>query len=136
MPWVAVGLIAAGAAVNVMGQMKENEGKDAAYDVNRYGIASKLREFNINAERFEGKQIATFAKSGVDMTGSPLDVMADQAYSDEMTRQNIKYQGEVLKYTHDLEQSSRNLGFASTILGAATKAVGVFGGGLGPKVGA
>ena len=152
MPWVSVGLIAAGTAVNMFGQYQEGKAKDKEYAANaqnleyqEYGILSNLFEFNRQAKRLEGAQQKGYAKAGVEMSGSPLDVMADQAYEHEMTRQDIKYQLQGLNATKDqlwdqykAEKNNRWVGQASTLLAGATKAIGAFatyGKGLGPRKG-
>ena len=131
MPWVAVGLVVAGTALSLWGQKKSADAEDAATEANIMMIETKVQEHKYRAAKLKGTQQALYAKTGVEMTGSPLEVMADQAHQAELTKQNIRYQQQILKEQQDMAQSSRWMGYASTILSGATKAVGMFSGGLG-----
>lgn len=94
-PWISLALTAAGTGVAVAGKL---EAASAAREAGRFN--AKVAENNAKAEQdkaqFEaqqirkrnlvmlGKQKAAFAKSGVNLSGSALDVMFDSESQGEL----------------------------------------------------
>lgn len=86
-----------------------------------------------------GKTKATYAAAGVDMTGSPLEVLASQAANGELARQTIMYRGTLAanqqlsqatldEYQGSNAQTAGYIAAGSTILTAAARGVA---GGMG-----
>ncbi len=70
------------------------EGKQAMDETHEQERLSREK-----SARLMSKQRAFYGASGVDIaSGSPLDVMADQAYQSEMDALNIRHMGELAKW--------------------------------------
>lgn len=106
LPFALMGL---GFGMQALGSYRQAQSTKAALEYNqevadiRAGTAIKESAFKADIEaqrqrRLRGKQEALFAKSGTLMTGSPLDVLADQALTDEMNLMAIRYGGESTAY--------------------------------------
>lgn len=85
-----------------------------------------------------GATAAAYGAAGVDVSGSPLEVMADSATQARLNALSIKYNGQV-GANHDLSQKNIDtfmgnqaqtagyIGAGSTLLNAGSKLVGGFG---------
>ena len=96
--------MAVGTGISVLGAEKQARAQEQAAKYNEDVATSMARQakeeatFKANAERtrqlrFRSKQEAQIAKTGTTMSGSNLDILADQAFMDEMNLLTIKYGG-------------------------------------------
>jgi hypothetical protein len=110
MAWVPLVIMAAGMLMQAEGSSRESKAKQNALEynaeVNRLNANKAIEEaeYKVGIEerqnrRIRGKQEALFGKTGTAYTGSALDVMADQAFTDEMNLMAIRYGGESSAYT-------------------------------------
>jgi hypothetical protein len=106
-----------GSAVSAFGSYRQGQQQksvaeyNAAIARNEAEAARQKAAFDAETSREKyarlmGRQRALYSKSGVDITsGSPLLLLADQAYEAERDKQAILYSGEV-SATKDLNQAS------------------------------
>jgi uncharacterized protein YdbL (DUF1318 family) len=102
---VVIGLMAASGAMQIAGAYSQGKAQKAAYEYNaavaRQEATAKRRAAEIDIERQEkyrksylAKQEALYAKAGVQLSGSPLEVIADTSseflYDQMITRYNAE----------------------------------------------
>jgi len=86
--------------------------------------AAEEESFRRSARRLRGRQLVQIAKSGGDLSGSPLEVFADSAAEAELDAQAIRFAGS--------EQAARSRAEAGlSRLQARTYRIGGFAGGAG-----
>ena len=110
----------------------------AAIEVGKEG-AQKEQLFREKSNRFMSHQRAVIGAAGAELTGSPLDVMADQAYQAEMDALTIRHQTSLDKWKTmwDADMSdwqAKNYKTAGTMAAGSTiltTAGSMFGGGKG-----
>lgn len=111
---VGMGAAAAGGITSavgsyVQGQQQADAAKmnaDIARREGQIAIEEARRQEQVDREksaRLMSRQRNLYGSSGAMMTGSPLEVMADQAYQAEMDALNIRYQGALRKWKSDSE---------------------------------
>lgn len=143
MGWASSALTIGGTLLSARGAEAEADATAwaAKYNAN---VAIANAQQSANAIRAQGqvvrgRNIARVAKSGVRMEGSPLSVMAENAYSVERAAQNAMRVGEAQKRLYLMEadaaraagkyrQASAWISGASTLL-RVNSGVGVFGAG-------
>jgi hypothetical protein len=130
----AAGAIQAGQAQKKMAQYNARVAEDTA----RYQAERQQDKVN----RLMGGARVAVNKSGIAMSGSPLDVLADSAMQSELDHQAILRQG-AAQAAMDRFQGSQAaragyFGAATALLKGASSAMGAFGGGApasaGPSV--
>src|SRR5579885_2558210 len=85
-----------GSAISAAGAASEGQGQAAALQTNAQIQQQNAQIATAQTERTLGQIAASYGASGVDVTrGSPLQVMADQAATGELTRQLDLYRGAV-----------------------------------------
>ncbi len=160
-PFIAI----AGSVIGAVGTIISAVGQSQAADYNAkvarqnatYAEQSAQQQRQIAAEnerrqrlrttKLLGAQKAGYAKAGVTMEGSPLEVMAETASQGELDALNIRYGGEVGAYNARVQgsryrsqagfydfESSRSLwtgimGAGTTLLTGTARAGGYMGGG-------
>jgi len=101
MGWVAAALAIAGAAVESQGAKEEADAQTAAAKYNARVAMIQAREaadsIRSQARVVRGYNVSRVQKSGVRMEGSPLSVMANNAYNAERAAQNAMRTGEAQK---------------------------------------
>jgi hypothetical protein len=129
-----------GTGVSIYGQYKANKAQAAAEEVNaafyeeqaKFAEESLQRELAIyqeQAEEFKGSQISGYARGGVDMSGSPLLVLAttkarQEAEKEAMIANSKMQQREAyLKAGASYEQASRLTSFSNNALPAVGAAL-------------
>ena len=113
MATAALIVASAGTAMSAYGQYRQGQAQAQAQDYNAQVNRNNQQISEMNArqaeqaasykenmqrdraQRLAGAQEAKFAKSGVLMSGSPLDLMADQAMQSEMDALALRYEGDV-----------------------------------------
>lgn len=101
MGWVAAALAIAGAAVESQGAKAEADAQTAAAKYNARVSMIQAREaadsVRSQARVIRGYNVSRVQKSGVRMEGSPLAVLANNAYNAERAAQNAIRTGEAQK---------------------------------------
>ncbi len=103
---ISAATAAVGTGVSVAGQMQAGAAQKAAADYNaqvdRIKAQAQLNAAQADALQVQqqtrkkmGEAAAAFAAGGVDITGTPLMVLNDQAVQGELTRQLTLYKGQV-----------------------------------------
>jgi hypothetical protein len=98
-------IMAVGAAVSAAGAIKQGNDQAAIADYNakvgEVNAQQAQAEAAVNAGQQDrqtrqtlGQAAAAYGAAGVDMTGSPLDVMMDSASQGELAKRLILYQGD------------------------------------------
>ena len=118
LPALAVGMMAAGTAVNAFGAYSAGKAKQAAYNYDAQvaemnaGIAKEQAEFEAarqesKTRRFIASQRVGFLANGVTISGSAMDILSDTTIQGEMDRLAIIYGGEVeaVNYRNDAQRS-------------------------------
>lgn len=138
--WALIGTAvfsAAGAISSSNAQAKAQKQKAAVNEANA-AQAKQVAAYNAQLKEREtsrliASQRARFGKSGVQFAGTPLDVVAEQAYQGDIDRQMTVYQGDLnaWRYTTEasfLEESAdytQSAGYTTAfgqLLGGATSA--------------
>ena len=128
------GMSALSSGISVFGQIKEgNEAyKAAARKANRVIIDSKFRIHDIERQRQQtiSRQKATYAASGVKLSGSPLEVMAETNYLAGIDKARTEYEARVtseeIRREGDNAFTNSRLGALGSVLGGAGKAIGTY----------
>jgi hypothetical protein len=95
LPFIAIAMTAIGTGVSVYGQIQQGKSQAAQAEYNAKLAKRNAKSARENAEyearqkrrgtaRLIGKQRALYAKAGVTMEGSPLDVLQETAAQGEM----------------------------------------------------
>jgi hypothetical protein len=129
----AAGAIQAGQAQKKMAQYNARVAEDTA----RYQAERQQDK----VQRLMGAARVAVNKSGIAMSGSPLDVLADSAMQSELDHQAILRQGKAQaamdRYQGGQAARAGYFGAATALLSGASKAAGAFGGGgIGSGAGA
>lgn len=109
---VAIGVMAAGGLTSAYGAYTQGEHQaeaarrnaDAQRIQGQLAVQEAQRQEQLQREkaaRLMSKQRAMYGSSGAEMTGSPLEVMADQAYQNEMDALAIRHQGALERWKYD-----------------------------------
>jgi hypothetical protein len=144
-------LLGASGGLQAVGAISEGNAKKAAADYNarmalnnaaqtRVQAAEEERRSRIMARKQIGSMRAGYAKSGVTMEGSPLDVLEESASTAELDALTIRHGGEVKAQAFENEarleswkgKQARTQGYltaASSLLGTGAKMSGSGGGG-------
>lgn len=137
---VAGGLISAVGSYRQGQQAKENaeneaDSYDAAADEERAARAVESGDERIQSARKASGMEARYAKSGLDMAGTPLYAMMEQAKADEFNilsrdrvsrirADDMNYQGQLLRYQGNNALKASKISAFSSLLGSATNAAG------------
>lgn len=121
---------------NAEAQAAEAAAKQAAEEK-----AAEARAKMMEQRRFRQTQVAAMSGQGIQLTGTPLDILADTEVQNQLELSNIAYSGDVQQ--RDLEHMRKtalasgqaNAGAAlasgpnaaATILSGATKVAGIYG---------
>lgn len=135
-PPVVAALMVVTAVVGAAGQVQAGKAQKAMADFN---ARSQEEASKYNADRQQdrstrllGTARVNINKSGLQMSGSPLDVLADSATEAELDRQAIlrmgNNQAELSRMQGRQAQRAGYFGAATTLLSGAAKAGGAFGG--------
>lgn len=132
MGWVAAALAVAGAVVEAKGASEEAAAQTAAAKYNARTAIIQAREAanstRSQARIISGYNVSRIAKSGVRMEGSPLSVMANNAYNAERAAQNAMRTGEAQKTLYlmqgDSARTAGQYGQASAFLRGAGSLAG------------
>lgn len=134
------------AVVGAAAQMKAGQDakKMANFNAKQRDEAAKYNATQLQDKgtRLLGTARTNINKSGVQMSGSPLDAIADSATNIELDRQAIlrqsANQSSLDRMEGRMRQQQGYFGAATTLLGGAAKAAGTgaFGGGATPSMGA
>lgn len=128
LPVVAGGLSMAGGMMSAFGSLSAGKDQKDAADFNADAalLAGKRKEEQIRGQfrRLEGQQRAGFGAANVAMSGSALDVLADQAMEAEKEALEARYGGESEAYTtriagENAQSASMFSAFSSFLGGAA-----------------
>lgn len=138
----AMGSIQAGQQASAIGSYN-NAVEDQRAQIAKEQAGAQAAMDESNNRRKLGEAAAAYGAAGVDMTGTPLAVMSDQATQGELTRRLDLYRGN-LTATSDIQQGQLDeaqgnaqktasyFTAGSTLLSAAGKAASSFyGGGAG-----
>ena len=139
-------IMAAAAVVSAVGAIKSGQDQSAAMEYNARLEQEKAQAAQQQASaqaaivdqanrRKLGQTAAAYGAAGVEMQGTPLEVMSDQATTGEMNRQLTLYAGTINSNMAmgqsaldsaqaSMVQSSSYLSGASSLLGGAGKAMG------------
>lgn len=117
-PALAVGMMAAGTAINAYGAYSAGKAKQAAYNydaaVAEQNATMAKDQAAFEADRQESKtrrfvagQRVSYLANGVTLSGSAMDILADSTIQGEMDRLSILYGGEVdaVNYRNDAARS-------------------------------
>ncbi len=124
---LGIGLAAAGTAVGVTGQIKAGNAAERAGEFNA-NVATEAATIKEEQQRMADRRTlasarATVGTSGVEMTGSPLDVMAESARQAEMNALIIRRGGVLDAYSARVAgknaKTASRFGAASTLLTGA-----------------
>ncbi len=143
-------LMLAGGAMGAMGQMRNASAQALQMNFNarqsmldaeiaRENAAIKARQIREYGRQLTGKQRTQFAKSGVRMSGTPLEVIADTIEKIELDAISAKRQGAFeagqheasAKFTRGMAGATKTAGTISafsTMLGSGAQAYGMFSG--------
>lgn len=123
---VGIALAAAGTATSVAGQIKAGNAAQRAGEFNA-NVATEAATIKEEQQRMADRRTlasarATVGSSGVEMTGSPLDVMAESARQAEMNALIIRRGGVLDAYSARV--AGRNAKTASRYAAASTLLTG------------
>ena len=146
--WVGGALMLAGGALGAVGQMGNASAQAAQMNFNarqaeldaqiaRENAAIKARQIREYGRQLKGKQRTQYAKSGVRMSGTPLEVLADTMEKIELDAISVKRQGEFqagqseasAKFTKGMAGATKKAGTISafsTMLGSGAQASTMF----------
>lgn len=88
------------------------------------------RQLRVNSERIAATQRVMAAKSGVQMTGSPMDALFDTLVNTEFDGAKIRYAGSVDEANKEAEAGLRRLEANAQAAAFRTQAMGSFVGGV------
>lgn len=138
------GMSAATSGLTAYGQLQQgvDEYKAAYRKANRVVIDSKFKINDIERTRIRtvASQRASYAASGVKLSGSPLEVMAETNYYAGVDKARTEYEARVtaeeLRIGGKAAMNSARLQAIGTLVGGAGKAIGAGGQGfaLGAKM--
>jgi len=120
----------AGGVLQAVAMIRQGQAAEAAANFNatvasqnaaqtRLQFKEKERRSRIVARKRLGKQRVAFAKGGVQITGSALDVLEESAANSELDALNIKHAGEIGAL--GLEREAQLEGFRGTQAGRQAK---------------
>lgn len=136
---IMVGLAAVSTAVGVAGSIQQGQAQKKMAERNAQAIEQNTK-FNAarqqdRAQRMAAQGRVNIAKSGVQTSGSPLDVLADSAMQSELDHLSIIRSGDsqaaLSRYEGASAAQRGYFGAATTALYGASRAMGAFGGGVG-----
>jgi len=113
-------------------KVKENQAIQEGYN-----SKERIRRQRIKHRRLAAKQKVGVAKSGVQLTGSPLDVMADTAANMELEVADMKWQSDIRqadlrgqasmeRWQGDQARSASKIGAAASVFGTGAKMAGTY----------
>lgn len=136
----------AGAAVQGVSALSASRAQAASYNAQaawaerNAQLARQKAEYDVsrqrdNASRIAGRQRATALASGIDLAGSPMDVMQDTVAESELDVQAIRYGAELQAQSYEMdarmsrmnarrERTGGFFGAISPFLSAGTKIYG------------
>ena len=134
------------------GQVKAGEDANKSYEFNarqaeqnaaqaKLIAAQEERQVRIIGRKTIGSMQADYGASGVNMEGSPMEVLASSAAAAELDALNVRYGGEsrarnfmneatVMRFQGATAKSAGYYGAASTLLNTGAKIMGSSGGGM------
>lgn len=136
-PPVAAALAAAAAVVGAAGQIQAGKAQKRMAEHNAQ-VTENAAQYNASRQQDRARRLmaqgrVAVAKSGIDLSGSPLDVMVDSAMDAELDRQSILRMGasqaELDRMQGRAAMRSSYFGAATSLLSGASRAVGMMSGG-------
>lgn len=124
---LAMPLKLAGMGLKAFGQYQQGQEIAGTYEYNAaltlQGLDFQLAGFEVAAEEYSSTQRAMYAKSGVTMSGSPLDVMLKTATNFEMDKQvatfNAQSRANMLQYQAAQAEKQGKFNAAGTLISGA-----------------
>ena len=140
MAWAPMVLSLVGSGVSAAGQYQTGIDTKKAYDTyaSQIETAGGFEQSKMIGaiESLSSTQRALYAKSGVRMTGSPLEVMLQSASDAEFDRMiaewNYRTQAQNARTSGRNAKTAGAMAATSTLIGGAAKAYGNYGGGRVP----
>jgi len=129
MSWVLPVMSLVGTGLQAFGQYQQGKQQKQAYDYNAAVIEQEgaVKEYQIGKEEtiMGGSQRAAYAKAGVMLKGSALDVMLESATNYEFDKLNLKFSTESqalqARYAGITAQNKATFGAGMTLLGGVLK---------------
>ncbi len=116
-----------GTGVKAFGEWQQGQDIAGAYEFNSAlemdGLNFDIGRIDVAEKELAGTQAAVYAKAGVTMSGSPMDVMLKSATNFEMDKQvaqyNVKSKIAMNEYQASKAKEQANFNVASTLLSGA-----------------
>ena len=129
MSFAPTALTALGTGLGAFGQYSQSMAEKKAYDIEAGEVeaAGKIEQYQMGEreESLRSTQTALYAKAGVKLSGSPLEVMlhsATEAEFDKMIAQyNTELKAQQLRYAGALAANEGEFKMGMTLLGGALK---------------
>ncbi len=124
---VALGLMASGTVTSAVGAHRQGKAEARAARFNaeqiRRETMGRLEQFHAEQRRMESSNITRVAKSGVRLSGSPLEVMENNRYQADLQAENLRFSGmvqsELQRMRGKSAENAARLGVASEVVGGA-----------------